>query len=71
VDFTKDIRQEIEADADFVCSVAELTIWIHERGIASVPLRDLMRLRFTIMFLKKQLESMTLKLWYSLPHVVP
>ena len=71
MDFTKSNRLEIEAVADFVCRVAELTIWLHERGIVSVPLRDLMRLRFTIMFLRKQLESLTVKLWYPLPHLVP
>ena len=63
-------RLETEAILDLLISVAEFTIWSWENGMPVGSLKDLEKLRWLIIVVKKQLEAMTLKLWYPLPHLL-
>lgn len=69
MDFSK--RREMEAVLNLLVSVAKLTIWGSENGIKMASACDVKKLRRMIQTVRQRIESMTLRLWYPLPHLVP
>jgi hypothetical protein len=61
----------LEAVLDVLVNVAELAIFGSENGVKMASSKNVRKLREMIRAVRKQLDDLSLKLWYPLPHLVP